>query len=147
MSLSSQIGRVGNAIILMIVRALALSKIHPNVLTAMLGEHRVLTMVILHLNPGRYQVSSIEFEGRNRSYFTMSLQRNNQWSFEVKPACVNYVGSLVISADWEKFATGSITVPTKIEVEQSQQRDWKWATSVVPGLASLPPGASKFEAK
>ena len=34
MSLSSQIGRAGNAIILMIVRALALSKIHPNALTA-----------------------------------------------------------------------------------------------------------------
>src|SRR5450432_3047791 len=35
MSFSSQIGRAGNTIILMIVRALALSKIHPNVLTAL----------------------------------------------------------------------------------------------------------------
>ena len=35
MSLSSQIGRAGNAIILLIVRVLALSKIHPNVLTAL----------------------------------------------------------------------------------------------------------------
>ena len=34
MSFSSQIGRAGNTIILLIVRALALSKIHPNVLTA-----------------------------------------------------------------------------------------------------------------
>ena len=34
MSLSSQIGRAGNTIILFIVRMLALSKIHPNVLTA-----------------------------------------------------------------------------------------------------------------
>ena len=35
MSFSSQIGRAGNAIILLIVRMLALSKIHPNVLTAL----------------------------------------------------------------------------------------------------------------
>jgi CDP-diacylglycerol--glycerol-3-phosphate 3-phosphatidyltransferase len=34
MSLSSQIGRAGNVIILMIVRALALARIHPNALTA-----------------------------------------------------------------------------------------------------------------
>jgi CDP-diacylglycerol---glycerol-3-phosphate 3-phosphatidyltransferase len=34
MTFSSQIGRAGNVIILMIVRALALSKIHPNALTA-----------------------------------------------------------------------------------------------------------------
>lgn len=33
MSLSSQVGRAGNTIILLIVRGLALSKIHPNVLT------------------------------------------------------------------------------------------------------------------
>ena len=41
----------------------SLNSRQPDVLTAMQGDHRSLIMVILHVQPGRYEITDLEFEG------------------------------------------------------------------------------------
>ncbi len=110
---------------------------HPKVLTAMQGEHRSLVMLILRLEPGRYNWREVEFEGRNRSLFFTDASDTTQFYFDVKPNCVNFVGSLVIGVDWSRVSVGYGELPASITVEQTAHRDKKWATDVVPGMSGL----------
>ena len=108
---------------------------HPKVLTAMQGDHRSLTMLIVHLDPGWYQFYSMDFEGVH-----IGSEDNKGFRFYVKPGCVNYVGSFVISttsAAWDAL-TYQRQLAGMVTAEPTAHRDRKWATDVVPGLASLP---------
>jgi len=126
---------------------------HPDILTALEGNHRSLSLVILHLSPGQYRLRSLEFLGEKRSYFTFDLQQGYNLLFTVKPGCVNYVGSLVLSADWRSIRMPTPTVgrvaetnfQTSVTIEPTARRDAKWAVDVVPGMASLPATESPLQ--
>ncbi len=125
----------------------SLSAAHPHVLTAMHGEHRSFTMLVVHLNPGRYQLESVEFEGKGRTFFSFNLHSPKHYYFEVRPGCVNYVGSLMISAEWQAIFIlpgGHTSFPTSVWIEPTATRDKQWATDVVPGMAPLPSAESEL---
>jgi hypothetical protein len=117
---------------------------HPKVLTAMQGDHRSLIMVILHLPPGRYGLSLIEFQGRNLSREIFLFKEHDNYFFDVKADCVNFVGSLVVNANWD-LISGQGEFPASFSLERTATRDRKWATDVVPGLAGLPSEESMIQ--
>jgi hypothetical protein len=119
------------------------------VLTAIQGDHQSLSMVILHLKPGRYWLSGLYFEGRHRTEITFDLLKPIRYYIIVKPGCVNYVGSLVVSTDWESIrqprSGESVDFSCRLGTEQTAQRDKKWAADVVPGMAHLPSVESSIQ--
>jgi hypothetical protein len=127
---------------------------HPDLLTAISHHTRSLSMPILHLKPGHYLMNSLEFVGPAIRFgitsLTFDLDRRNRFVFEVKPGCVNYVGSLVISADWSRVHTPhvgenaynpspqSAGFNCSFSIEETTGRDAKWAADVVPGMGTCP---------
>jgi hypothetical protein len=131
---------------------------YPEMLTAAEGDHRSLSMPILHLRPGRYQIKSLYFEGPSTlnfdSSFIFEVAQQNRYSFTVKPDCVNYVGSLVIFVDWSAIRAPLITRSspegmtrflTRCAVEDTAARDAQWATDVIPGMKGLSSVASHID--
>lgn len=127
---------------------------HPDLLTALAGGNRSLSLPILSLPPGSYVVTRLEFVGGavidGYSMVTFDLAPDHRFRFEVQPGRVNYVGSIVIAANWSE--AGPISLPTNsiravsetkqfgsnIRLDDSVARDRKWSTDVVPGLTRLP---------
>jgi hypothetical protein len=110
----------------------------PKVITAMKGQHRLLAMMVFHLKPGRYQLRQVEFEGSGQSLFVCNLNETKSISFNVAPDRVNYVGSFILQSEWNLFlARGPGKIPASITVEPTAERDAKWVTRVVPGIACL----------
>lgn len=137
---------------------------HPDMLTALSGTNRSLSLPILHLPPGKYLIQAMEFVGPSagigRDSTTSSLEfdlRGYGFVFEVKAGCVNYVGGIVIGSAWRSisapFLSNNIKPTTatshfsaEIHAEDSAARDQKWATDVVPGLKTLPAVNSELAA-
>ena len=97
-------------------------------------------MAILHLQPGRYLIKRIEYEGERRTHFYFNLSPQHHFYFTVKPACANYAGSLVISANWNAVLATPLNhekFPVSYSIEPTAQRDTKWAMDVVPGMAGV----------
>jgi hypothetical protein len=130
---------------------------HPDMLTAAAPGPRSLSLPILKLKPGRYQMKSLEFVGpgystlygRSISSYTMNLAGGTVYWFEVRAGCVNYVGGLEIAANWAAiyYAAGQggmanqpahTEFPTTIAIVETARRDAKWACDVDPGMLSLP---------
>lgn len=120
----------------------------PEVLTALQGDHRSLSLVILHLAPGRYRLVRVEFLGKRRSYFGFNLEKAAPYFFTVAPGSVNYLGSLVVSADWKAIQpsrVASVSFPARWSIEPSGSRDKKWAGDLIPGMTTLPSIDSPIE--
>ncbi len=134
---------------------------HPDLLTAVAGRHRSVSMAILHLNPGRYRVKSLEFVGPSSrigiTTFSFDLTQGRSFAFTVRPACANYVGSLVISADWDAIYAprvnafrggfGETKFGAQLTIEPTAARDMKWASDVIPGMGRLRSESSPLEEK
>jgi len=119
-------------------------------------KRRALSMAILELPPGRYRLKLVEFtpEGVGTNTLTLTLADENTFRFTVKPGCVNYVGSVVFSADWALVTTGGVwsgstlekRIDSRATVEHTGRRDQKWAAKLIPCLATLPSQESPFGA-
>jgi hypothetical protein len=131
---------------------------HPDMLTAMMFGYRYLSMPILHLKPGRYLVKSLEFVGPSPglgiSVCSFDLAQEHRYWFVVKPSCVNYVGGLVISADWNLVfrphafnlrSADTTRFDFRVTIERDTARDMKWASDGVPGMRGLPSVVSAIE--
>jgi hypothetical protein len=119
-------------------------------------KRRVLSMAILALPAGRYRLKMVEFtpesQGSVVNYMIMNLPDSVDYRFTVKAGCVNYVGSIIFSADWSLASHGAVEVQGGIvksfeverSVEHTEKRDRKWANTLIPGLAALPWQDSPF---
>ena len=121
---------------------------HPDMLTAQAPGPISLSLPILSLKPGRYQLNSVDFVSGGASSYTMDLSSSGKYWFEVRPGCVNYVGGIEIAADWASIyryrnepvrnnEVQRLSFETRILLLQTIKRDAKWACDVVPGLAAL----------
>ncbi len=145
------------------VVAKSLNPSRPDMLTANADGNRSLSMPILHLPPGRYVIKSLEFVGPQSGVagtsFEFDVSTTRQYIFRVQEGCVNYVGSLVITADWETirlpYISANAVNPTqasqqfasRVSTEQSAVRDARWATDVVPGMQDLKAVFSMIETR
>ena len=126
---------------------------HPDILTALEGDHRSLSLVILHLNPGQYRLKKLEYLGARNSYFDFDLKEAYHLVFTVQPGCVNYIGGLAIGADWRSIrmpapslkGVAEASFRTSVTIEHTAKRDAKWAVDVIPGMASLPATESPLQ--
>ncbi|MDD2765340.1 MAG: hypothetical protein PHE83_15360 [Opitutaceae bacterium] len=128
-------------------------------ITSLLGPHplmfnkeeeprRALSMMVIHLNAGRYRLKEVQLEGPEGSTYSLDLSKSPGFFFNVKARCVNYVGTLVLSAKWRAIqATGDARSPTYAIIEDTSGHDKAWAEEEVPGLALVESAAStmKFE--
>ena len=134
---------------------------HPDLLTAVSRENRSLSMAILHLPVGRYQIKSLEFVGPSSwsgiSSFTFDLTQGRYFAFTVQPNCANYIGSLMISANWNYIRMPHVNTFTggsaetnfgcQMTIEQTAERDMKWASDMDPGMRLLRSVSSPLEQK
>ncbi len=117
-------------------------------------KRRALSMAILELPPGRYRLESVEFtpQGTGTNSLTITVNDEITYRFTVKPGCVNYVGSVIFSANWDLAAIGGVrhgsTVEsrfhTDVTVERTARRDQRWAAKLIPCMAALPWQESPF---
>jgi hypothetical protein len=119
-------------------------------------KRRALSMAIFELQPGSYRIKSIEFtpEGIGTERLIVIPPSEVTFWFHVKPATVNFVGTLMIAANWSEVqfseppgppglgATISIDpskrIAVRFTVEHTERRDAKWAATLIPCLRSLP---------
>lgn len=115
---------------------------------------RALSMAILELPPGRYRLILVEFtpQGKGSSSLTCPLPRGGPFGFTIKPGCVNYVGTIVFSANWVGASTGGVQegwaiskhFEAQIVTERTAKRDQRWASKLIPCMAPLPWQESPF---
>jgi len=126
---------------------------HPDMLTAVLAGHQFLSMPIIHLKPGRYQITSLDFlgpTGKNGfASFSFDPGRQQQYCFVVKPGYVNFAGTFLIDAPWPWLGRNNsrrteTSFTGRIRIESSAARDAGWVADVVPGMAALPTAVSKI---
>lgn len=133
-----------------------LGKDHPDILTAAAPGPVSLSLPILKFRPGRYRLKSIVFVGPGSGY-SLDLSSARVW-FEVKPACVNYVGGIEINADWAYLFQGAsrrlqhneanhVSAPSRVVCKDTVRRDVKWACDQVPGMIALPSVVSPVAGK
>ncbi len=133
---------------------------HPDMLTAVAHGNSSLSLPIVRLKPGTYLITQLEFLGApvsgQTSNITYNLAQGIRLTFKVAAGCVNYAGTLVISADWaaarlpKSDAMYNKGVPhrnfaSQTHIEQTAQRDFKWASDVIPGMKTLPSVAAPIE--
>jgi hypothetical protein len=129
---------------------------HPDILTAAAPGPISLSLPILRFRPGRYRIMSVVFVGPGNGY-SLDLSSGGIW-FEVKPACVNYVGGIEISADWAYLFSGAnrrmehnevnrVSIQSRVICRDTAHRDVKWACSQIPGMLPLPSVVSPLVGK
>lgn len=129
---------------------------HPDILTAVAPGPISLSLPILRFQPGRYRLKSIVFVGPGDGY-SLDFSSGNIW-FDVKPACVNYVGGIEIYADWGKLFRGAnrvlehnevnrVSTQTSIYCKDTVRRDVRWACDQIPGMLPLPAAVSQISGK
>jgi hypothetical protein len=129
---------------------------HPDILTAAAPGPRSLSLPIMKFRPGRYRLKSISFVGPGTGY-SLDLSSGGIW-FEVKPACVNYVGGIEINADWaylfhsanrrvEYNEVNRTSVQSSVICRDTVRRDVKWACDEIPGMLTLPAVVSHIAGK
>jgi hypothetical protein len=132
------------------------SKSRPDILTAAAPGPISLSLPILRFRPGRYRLKSITFVGPGDGY-TLDLSASGAW-FEVKPACVNYVGGIEIDADWAylfKMANrrmdhnqvSRVSARSRVIYKNTVQRDVRWACEQIPGMVMLSSMVSSIAVK
>jgi hypothetical protein len=117
-------------------------------------KRRALSMAILELPPGHYRLKSVEFtpEGVGTNWLTFALPSDGPYCFTVHPGCVNYVGSVIFAADWKAATTGGVRsgsviqkrFAVQIASEPTAKRDQRWASKLIPCMATLPWQESPF---
>jgi hypothetical protein len=129
---------------------------HPDILTAAAPGPVSLSLPIMRFQPGRYRLKSISFVGPGSGY-ALDLSSAGIW-FEVKPACVNYVGGIEITADWAYLFQGAnrklqynevnrVSVRSSVVCKNTVARDVRWACDQVPGMLPLPSVVSPVAGK
>lgn len=118
------------------------------------ARRRALSMAILRLPPGHYWLKEVDFTpyGPTVGWVQCRLPESKAYSFTVTPGCVNYVGSVIFSADWKSAEHGGSELAGRIEkhfttrvaTENTAWRDVNWACELIPGMRSLPSRASPF---
>lgn len=123
------------------------SRSQPKVLVTMDGPNRQLSMLILHLHPGRYELRSIDLEGGSNCRFTVDISKERQCRFTVKPECVNYVGSVLITANWRSMflPRDGEHFPVFVRLLKSGAHDRVWAENAAPGMAAFPSEISEMD--
>jgi hypothetical protein len=128
---------------------------HPDLLTAVAPDSLSLSLPILRFKPGRYRVMSIDLVSGGASNMTLSLAEFGTFWFLVQDGCVNYIGGLEISADWNgiirKMRGAALNnepkrtqFATVVTLRQTAKRDVKWACDVDPGMLALPLALSQL---
>jgi hypothetical protein len=124
----------------------------------LLTPYRGISIPILHLKPGRYVIKSLEFIGPSGfgiEVCALDIAQEHRYWFVVKPSCVNYVGGLVIWANWNSlFRPRPINLSEPVDsrrfafrvvIEHDPARDAEWASNGIPGLRGLPSVAAAIE--
>jgi hypothetical protein len=129
---------------------------HPDILTAAAPGPMSLSLPIMKFNPGRYRLKYVVFVGPGTGY-SLDLSKGGYW-FDVKPACVNYVGGIEINADWanlfhqanrqvDRNDVRRVNVASNVICRDTVHRDVKWAWAEIPGMRTLPSVVSPIAAK
>jgi hypothetical protein len=133
----------------------------PGLLTALHpSDHSSLSLVIIGLNPGRYELSQVIFvpsPGYRTSVrwtFGIGSAEHPVW-FEVKAGRVNYVGGVSVTANWAEVASHlSSNVNQRLHeahftsqnsITKTMERDAKWACDVDPCMRTLPSVVSPIQ--
>jgi hypothetical protein len=108
---------------------------------------RALSLAILQLVPGHYRLKSVHV---SPLFATMTLPApaGPDYQFVVAPGRLNFVGTVVYSADWRKALILAPTVKDfdcRMSLERTAEHDRLWATARIPALAALPYCESPFE--
>lgn len=110
-----------------------------------------LSLPIFRLQVGRYRILKIGFDRGAGSPvgFDVPIGEIMDLEFQVAPACVNYVGSLQITADWETIRRGlggpienngakKVSFQYYVIASDDTRRDVKWACDTIPAMKGLP---------
>jgi TonB family protein len=122
-----------------------------DMLTAVAKGNQSLSLAIVHLQPGTYLLKRLYFlyyRHQSESNFTFDVSGKNRYYCRIEPGCVSYLGTVAVSADWDKPTYSAIDLryhnaaQTRIDytitTEETSRRDFRWASDVVPGMKGLP---------
>lgn len=124
---------------------------HLAMLTANANGNQSLSQAILRLKPGTYEITGVIFLDRDRhnkldTSYGFDLAEKERFFCRVNPGCANYLGTLVINADWGKISYTinsykyghRVPITHTYQVQETSRRDFKWAGDLVPGMRKVP---------
>jgi hypothetical protein len=118
---------------------------HPLKLVREEQPKRALSMVVFHLNAGRYRLKKVDFEGPDKACL-FDLSTPPGIYLNIKPKCVNYVGTFLI-----RETVGSLPgyretrLATNFSIEDTSSHDKAWAEKEIAGLALVESAVSPLE--
>ena len=132
------------------------NRLHPDYPVGVAGSDS-LSMVVMELKPGRYQVIKIEFTPMGLTVGVPSYRfvfpKEDRFCFTVKPGCVNYIGCISLEADWTSALVmlvsprGEGRFVVAYNTSNTAKRDAKWAARAFPCIEHLPATESVFGEK
>jgi hypothetical protein len=108
----------------------------PTVFTREEEPGRALSMIVVRLPEGRYQLKEAEVDTSSGDTYKFDLSEPAAYFFTVRARSVNYLGTLVLSAVWQHaFIPGGGRSPAYFVFEDTSDHDKAWVEKEVPGLA------------